>query len=361
MTPKRFRITGLSVLSAAGIGPDALADRLRHPGPTPGAVPEGEYEGLPGLLGAVPGFDITDFVPKKGTRYLDRTTKLGIAASARLKEGLTGAAPDPAWERTGVAMGTTAGSVRSSIELDASVLTGDGIDLVNPATFPNTTMNCCASQIAIWHRLRGPNSTLANGSVSAISALQYAARLVRCGHVDRMLVGGVEELAPHTAWGTRLGKDVDESVFIGEGAAMFALEAADETDESDATGPLATVAACEVLFAPDRDQAGFTRTLNRAVDRALAAADLTPAEVGLLLPGTAGTSLWPAEAAVADRFGANRVDVRTAVGECGGALGAMQIAAATLVARPGTSALVTGLDVSGAVGAVVLTVGGNQA
>jgi 3-oxoacyl-[acyl-carrier-protein] synthase II len=350
MTPQ-FRITGLSVLSAAGIGPGALGDRLRHGVTDHAASPEdGGYDGVPGRVVAVPGFDITDFVPRKGTKYLDRTTKLGIAASAQLKQSL--AAADSTWERTGVAMGSTAGSVRSSIEFAASVLTGDGVDLVNPATFPNTTMNCCASQIAIWHRMRGPNSTLANGTISAISALKYATRLIRCGHAERMLVGGVEELSPHTVWGTRLGKEVDESVFIGEGAAMLAVEAG---------GPcLALLSGCEVLFAPERGEAGRAAALGRAVDHVLAAADITGGDIDLVLPGAMGTTLWPSEAAVVDRFGADRLDVRTAVGECGSALGAMQLAAALLLGDAGTRVLITGLDASGVVGAAVLTIGGNE-
>lgn len=356
-----LRITGLSVLSAAGIGTDALGDRLRRHAPVAeGAGPitgDDDYGAVPGETSAVPGFDITDFVPRKGTKNLDRTTKLGIAATAQLKQRLAGTVSDSTWERTGVAIGSTAGSVRSSMELDASVITGRGIDLVNPATFPNTTMNCCASQIAIWHRLRGPNSTLANGTISAISALQYAARLLRCGHAERMLVGGVEELSPHTAWATRLKKDVDESVFLGEGAAMLALEAGDP----DAAPPLATLSACEVLFAPERSEAGYAGALRRAVDRVLASSGVAAGEVDLVLPGAIGTCLWPSEAAVVERFDADRADVRAAVGECGSALGAMQCAAALLLGGDsGRTVLVTGLDVSGAVGAVVLTVGGSE-
>ncbi len=356
-----LRITGLSVLGAAGIGPGALGDRLRRTAPVAGGVGPitgaDDYGPVPGETSAVPGFDITDFVPHKGTKNLDRITKLGIAATAQLKKALAGTASDSTWERTGVAIGSAAGSVRSSMELDASVIAGPGIDLVNPVTFPNTTMNCCASQIAIWHRMRGPNSTLANGAISAISALQYAARLLRCGHAERMLVGGVEELSPQTAWATRLRREVDESVFLGEGAAMFALEAGGP----GAGPPLATLSACEVLFAPERCEAGYAGALRRAVDRALATSGIAAGDIDLVLPGTVGTCLWPSEAAVVARFDADRTDVRAAVGECGGALGAMQLAAALLLGGDsGRTALVTGLDVSGAVGAVVLTVGGSE-
>nr|WP_244305618.1 beta-ketoacyl synthase N-terminal-like domain-containing protein [Kitasatospora cheerisanensis] len=229
--------------------------------------------------------------------------------------------------------------------------------MVNPAVFPNTTMNCCASQIAIWHHFRGPNATVANGTVSALSALRYASRLIRCGHAHRMLVGGVEELSPHTAWGTRLKGEVDETVAIGEGAALLALEPA----SADGPPALATVTACEVLFTPERGTEGRATALRRAVDRATAAAADAGVDIRLVLPGNVGTALAAAEQAALDGAdalaGVERVDVRTAVGECGGALGAMQLAAALALGEPGSGVLITGIDASGAVAAAVLTLG----
>ncbi|MFC9537085.1 beta-ketoacyl synthase N-terminal-like domain-containing protein [Streptomyces sp. NPDC056975] len=358
---EELQISWVSVLSTAGVGLDALRDRLREPAPAgTGAEADADsYAGLPGEVASVPGFAITDYVPRKGTKNLDRTTKLGLAASTLLKRELSERAgvDDASWESTGIAMGTVVGSLRSSVELDVDIIEGKGIDLVNPAVFPNTTMNCCASQIAIWHGLRGPNSTLANGSVSALSALRYGARLIRCGHAQRMLVGGVEELSPHTAWGTRLKKDVAESVVIGEGAALLALEpAGPDTPEA-----LATVTACEVMFAPQRTQAGYAQALRGAVTRSLDAARRAGVEVELVLPGAVGTVVEESERAALEPLDAERVDVRTAVGECGGALGAMQLAAALALGRPGTGVLITGIDDSGAVAAAVLTIVGEGA
>ncbi|WP_052434413.1 beta-ketoacyl synthase N-terminal-like domain-containing protein [Streptacidiphilus melanogenes] len=360
-TTEELRITEVSVLSAAGVGLDALRARLRRPagddGPfgTPAEAEGDQYAGLPGRVAAVPDFRITDYVPRKGTKNLDRSTALGLAASTLLKRGLSGRheVADASWGSTGIAMGTVVGSLSSSIQLDIDVIEGKGIDLVNPAVFPNTTMNCCASQIAIWHSFRGPNSTVANGSVSALSALRYAARLIRCGHAERMLVGGVEELSPHTAWGTRLKGEVDQSVAIGEGVALVAVEPAGP----DAPSALAEVTACEVLFSPERTEDGYAEALRRAVDRAVRAATSAGVEVRLLLPGAVGTSLSAAEEKALVGFDAERVDVRAAVGECGGALGAMQLAAAVALGEPGDGVLITGIDPSGAVAAAVLTIG----
>jgi 3-oxoacyl-[acyl-carrier-protein] synthase II len=357
-SPEELQISWVSVLSAAGVGLDALRDRLREPS-RPSAADEPadahRYVGLPGRVAAVPDFNITDYVPRKGTKNLDRTTKLGLAASTLLKRELSERAEisESSWQSTGIAMGTVVGSLSSSVELDVDIITGKGIDLVNPAVFPNTTMNCCASQIAIWHRLRGPNSTVANGAVSALSALRYGARLIRCGHARRMLVGGVEELSPHTAWGIRLKKDVEESVVIGEGAAMVALEPAGP----GAPPGLATVTACEVMFAPRRTRSGYTEALRRAVARALGSCAVSGVDVRLVLPGAVGTVLESSEESALEPFDVERVDVRTAVGECGGALGAMQMAAALALGQPGTGVLITGIDDSGAVAAAVLTIG----
>ncbi|MFD9608360.1 beta-ketoacyl synthase N-terminal-like domain-containing protein [Streptomyces sp. NPDC059083] len=355
------RITDISVLSVAGLGLETVRARLGAspsedlPLNEPPRADAADYVGIPGSVSAVPSFDITDFVPKKGTKNIDRTTALGLAASARLKRTLTESAgiTDDSWLSTGVAMGSMVGSLRSSIELDSRVIEGAGIDLINPAQFPNTTMNCCAAQVAIWHRFRGPNSTLANGSLSAVSALQYASRLIDRGHGQRMLVGGVEELSPHTAWGIRSKKIVHDTVPVAEAAAVFALE---PDGLSDAPA-LATVAACAVGFAPVRTDAGYAEALRRVTAGVLRRAGVDDTAVGLVLPGAEGTVLAEAEQAALAGFAAPRVDVRAAFGECGSALGALQVAAALAAGRPGDTALITGIDISGAVGAAVLRIG----
>lgn len=134
---------------------------------------------------------------------------------------------------------------------------------------------------------------------------------------------------------------------------MFALE----PSGPGAPPALATVAACEVVFAPERTQAGCTEALSHAVARVQkSCADSL--DVGLVLPGNVGTVWEQSEDAALCRFGAARVDVREAVGECGGALGGMQVAAGLALGRPGSDALITGIDDSGAVAAAVLRIEG---
>jgi 3-oxoacyl-(acyl-carrier-protein) synthase len=55
-------------------------------------------------------------------------------------------------------------------------------------------INAAAGQAAIWHRLRGVNSTLAAGEASGLLAIAQAAELVRAGRAAAVLAGGAEEL-----------------------------------------------------------------------------------------------------------------------------------------------------------------------
>jgi 3-oxoacyl-[acyl-carrier-protein] synthase II len=54
-------------------------------------------------------------------------------------------------------------------------------------------INAAAGQTAIWHNLRGVNSTIACGSTSGLMALGYAADLIRFGGQTAILAGGCEE------------------------------------------------------------------------------------------------------------------------------------------------------------------------
>src|SRR5262249_43731077 len=63
-----------------------------------------------------------------------------------------------------------------------------------PFEFANSVINAAAGQAAIWHGLRGVNSTVAAGEASGLLAIAQAAELVRAGRADALLAGGVEEL-----------------------------------------------------------------------------------------------------------------------------------------------------------------------
>ncbi|MEK8171048.1 beta-ketoacyl synthase N-terminal-like domain-containing protein [Streptomyces sp. M19] len=79
-------------------------------------------------------------------------------------------------------------------------LVGDRPFYVDPARFPNTVLNSAAGRSAIWHRLKGPNATVAGGHATGLLALRYAMRLQRAGRATTVVCGAVEEFSSARAW-----------------------------------------------------------------------------------------------------------------------------------------------------------------
>jgi 3-oxoacyl-[acyl-carrier-protein] synthase II len=67
--------------------------------------------------------------------------------------------------------------------------------------FANTVINAAAGQAAIWHNLRGLNSTIATGATSGLQAIAYAADLIRRGRATALLAGGAEEICFEAVFG----------------------------------------------------------------------------------------------------------------------------------------------------------------
>ncbi|GGM04968.1 beta-ketoacyl synthase N-terminal-like domain-containing protein [Dactylosporangium sucinum] len=352
-------VTAEGVVTPAGIGLDTLVDALggraaacADPAKLPG------QEVLPEPVRLVEDLRLAEHVGRKGTRYLDRTTALGLVSSHL---ALRGSGPgDPA--ATGVVVGTSSGSLRSIGEFARDTLVRDEPYLVDAATFPNTVMNCCAGQIAIWNGLQGVNATVAGGQLSSFHAVRYGRNAINAGRVGRVLLGGVEELCPQTAWGWRATRLLDPQMPIGEGCALFVVEDAEAAAAAGRT-VAAELLACEVESpGPVDARPPMAHRLARTVTRALARSGVRPEEVSLVAPGATGLAgLDAAEQRAIRRTlgpGTAQLRVKDVVGECFSANGALQLAAVLAHWRApdagGPVALLTALGPDGSAGCLVV-------
>jgi 3-oxoacyl-[acyl-carrier-protein] synthase II len=149
--------------------------------------------------------EISDFDPKiylgpKGLRTLDRSTTLVVSAAKMAIEDSKYQITPENTDDTGVAIGTTLGSVKSIADFDTVTLK-EGPRAVNPALFPNTVINSPASQISIWHKIAGFNTTLSTGFCAAMDALQYAYDFIQWDRAKVIYAGGVEEFCLPTYLG----------------------------------------------------------------------------------------------------------------------------------------------------------------
>ncbi|GAX51784.1 beta-ketoacyl synthase N-terminal-like domain-containing protein [Streptomyces olivochromogenes] len=357
-------ISAWSATSPFGVGADPFragleagrsavepVDRETHPGPFEQAA-------------LVPEFTAARYVGKKGTRTMDRVTALAVTTVGGLVKDLTDElAAHP--EQTGLVLGTGSGSVQSIMDFTRDSLVGERPYHVDPARFPNTVMNRAAGQGAIWHRIKGPNTTVAGGTLTGLLALSYAVRLLRGGHCGRVLCGAAEEYSTQRAWLEWHGRAEEErDTPLGEGSAVFLVESA---EAAEAAGRTALAAIGAVRFracAEPEGAATARRTLADCVRGALDAAGVGPENVRAVLPLAGGGPLATQEAAaVRDALGEARprwTRLRDLVGDTSAAATSLQLAAALAESgdrglAPGEAALITGVDRDGMVGCAVLT------
>jgi 3-oxoacyl-[acyl-carrier-protein] synthase II len=369
----RSVITGWGVISPLGTGAENFAAGIRE-----GRSDVISTAGLDTRLGfpcdeayGVANFDVAKILgTRKGTRVLDRTAALAVAA-ATMAIRASGVQDQPGFqERIGVVLGTCNGSTSRLVEFLTETMTQAQPEQVSPEAFPNTVMNFAAGQCAIWNKLKAVNTTVSGGRMAGILALRYARRMLQFGYAEGILVGSVEELSAPLAWATHTlcAARGQKDPRLGEGCAIFMLENADAVERSGRRSR-AEVLACEAGFdAPAPGEllsASLGQTLGGCIRRALAHASLTPADIWAVSSRASGmTSLDEAEAqglalALADHRPSQTIAIGQKIGECFSASGSLQLASLLAVfenagAPAGKVGLVTSMSHGGGVGAALV-------
>lgn len=350
-------IVGWSVLSPLGTGRREFADRLRR-----GGRPRRRF----------PALDLTELVGGKGTRVLDRMTLMVIATTDMVLREYAGGLGD-AVGSVGLVLGTSTGSVASTTAFVRDTFVQERPYFVNPTLFPNTVMNGAAGHTAIWHGLRGLNSTISSGHLTGLATLRYASRMIRSGYAETLLVGCVEELSEPVAVAAGRLRRVDGRAggrAPGEGCAVFLVAAA---GSRLATGrsPLAELLDFEFRLYPSTGPAGpgghrgQADELAAAIRELLRRNGLTAADLWSVGVGHGGVDdLGTAEREAVDRAlggpdGPARYAVAAQIGDCYSAGGAFQLAALLASAESQSGAagrltLLTSLGTDGAVAAALV-------
>src|SRR5215831_12311476 len=189
----RVAITGMGIISSLGDSPASL-----HAALCGGQVSAYRLD-EPGLnashgrrSGKIAAFEPESYLKGKNLRPLDRTGQLVVAAAKLALEDSGWTAERLRKHDVGLVLGTMFGSVHTIAKFDRHALE-QGPACASPMDFANTVINAAAGQTAIWHNLRGINSTIASGSCSGLSALAYATDLIGNGQQAAVLAGGADE------------------------------------------------------------------------------------------------------------------------------------------------------------------------
>ncbi|MDQ7807623.1 beta-ketoacyl synthase N-terminal-like domain-containing protein [Amycolatopsis sp. A133] len=336
-----------SAVSPFGWGHEAFADGLRA-GRT-ALTPLDDKTLPPGVAtaGVIPDFSPESALGRKGTRSMDRVTAIAVKAVGLLVERCgPGFLATP--ERVGLTLGTGSGSVQSVIDFSVDSLTGARPYDVDPARFPNTVMNKAAAESAIWHGVRGPNTTVVGENATGLLALSNAARLLRAGRCDRVLVGSVEEYTPQRAW---FSWHAGQHRPLGEGGAVFVLERRHDAADAGRT-PQATLLSTR--FRAFHAPADRERALAQCVTDALSDAAAHPGDIGVVAPSGDETGC---SALTGVSRNPQWLHCSAWLGETSAASAGFQLAAALVTGAncaPGTLALITSVEPAGTVGCAVL-------
>ncbi|MFC8741124.1 MULTISPECIES: beta-ketoacyl-[acyl-carrier-protein] synthase family protein [unclassified Streptomyces] len=351
MTDRSVAVTGLGLVTAAGLGVDATWEGVVR-GESAGARDE-RLAGLPvDIACAVPGLDPARHVDRRSRLVHDRFVQLAIVAA---REAVADAGLDPrTWDgaRVGVVVGCGLGGV-STWETQHRRLLERGPEAVSALLVPMLVPNMAAGHLAMDLRALGPNLVTATACASGGTALGTAARLLQDGTCDIVVAGGSEAgVSPLMVTGfAQMGAlsrrteepaaasrpfDADRDGFvIGEGSGMLVLERPADAEARGATVRARLVghgasADAHHVTAPDPEGAGA----QRAMEAALAQAGVTGRDIDHVNAHGTSTPLNDAvEAAVLGRLlgdGATVTSTKGVLGHTLGAAGAIEAALTVL-------------------------------
>jgi 3-oxoacyl-[acyl-carrier-protein] synthase II len=147
------------------------------------------------FAGEVKGFDVTDYMPEKEARHMDRFIHLGMAAAhqAVVDSGLpTGDALDPEMAtRIGVNIGSGIGGL-PMIEQTHSEMVNRGPRRISPFFVPASIINMISGHVSIRYGYQGPNIAVVTACTTGLHAIGLSARLIESGDADVMVAGGAE-------------------------------------------------------------------------------------------------------------------------------------------------------------------------
>ncbi len=318
---RRVAVTGIGVVAACGIGPEAFWAGLLAEAPT------GDRRVEP--------FDPTPWFGTKEARRADRFTHFAMAAASQAVEAAGRLDADP--DRCGVLIGTGVGGLQT---VEDQIITHHekGARRVSPFLIPMMMGNAAGAAVSMRFGWRGPCETTVTACAASTHAIGNAARLVALGTCDAVLAGGSEAAITPTGLAgftnmtalspTGVSRPFDagrDGFVIAEGAAVLLLE---ELEAARARGAhilgevrgSASTADAHHITAPSPGGSGAVRCMELALADAGLGAD---AVVSVNAHGTSTPLNDAAEAEALNKvFGTPGPAVTSTKGVTGHALGA---------------------------------------
>lgn len=197
---RRVVVTGMGIACPLGLGIEHVWRCLINAKSGIGAIQAFDTKDLPcKVAGQVPagvkadhGLDLSEWIPVKDLKKMDRFIHLALVAAAEAVED-SGWHPESVDDQcaTGVMIGSGIGGLQTIY--DASIQVHEGrARRLSPFFIPSALINLASGHVSIKYGFKGPNHSAVTACATGVHALGDAARLVMLGDADVMVAGGAE-------------------------------------------------------------------------------------------------------------------------------------------------------------------------
>jgi len=242
LTKRRVVVTGLGAVTPVGVGVEATWRNIVAGKSGIGRITRFDPSAFAcQVAGEVKDFDVTQYIPAKDARRMDRFVHLGLAAGIEAFKDSGLEINETNAERIGVCIGSGIGGLPTIEETQTDYLAG-GPRKISPFFIAGTIINMISGNLSILYGLKGPNFAVVSACSTGTHSIGEAMRMIQYGDADAMVAGGAESTVCSLAVGgfsssralsTRNDDpatasrpwDKDRDGFVlGEGAGVLVLE-----------------------------------------------------------------------------------------------------------------------------------------
>jgi 3-oxoacyl-[acyl-carrier-protein] synthase II len=195
---RRVVVTGVGLVTPVGIGVSETWSALCAGKSGVGEITRFDCSAHNTKIAAeVKGFKAEDFMPKKEAKRTEEFIAYAVA-SARMALEDSGYQIDATnASRIGVLTGCGLGGL-AMLELTARTVENKGPKRCSPFFIPMLIGNMAPGIVSIQLGAKGPNKSVATACAAGTHAVGDAAMLIKHGHADAMITGGVESVITPT-------------------------------------------------------------------------------------------------------------------------------------------------------------------
>lgn len=242
MAKRRVVVTGLGAVTPVGIGVAATWQNIVAGTSGIGRITRFDASAFAcQIAGEVKDFDVTQYIPAKDARRMDRFVHLGMAAGIEAFKDSGLEVNEQNAGRIGVSIGSGIGGLPSIEETEGDYLDG-GPRKISPFFIAGTIINMISGNLSILYGMKGPNFAVVSACTTGTHSIGEAMRIIQYGDADVMLAGGAESsVCPLAIGGFSASRalsirnddpatasrpwDKDRDGFVlGEGAGVLVLE-----------------------------------------------------------------------------------------------------------------------------------------